>query len=80
MLFDLSKFNFVITHHHREKNGKSDALSCQTDPALEGGDMTQISMFNPGQLAPLKPTNFRVMRITTVKDGDKLLSRYVISV
>ena len=48
----LSIFNFVITYRPRETNGKSDALLCRTDSALEGGDMPQISIFKPGQLAP----------------------------
>ena len=66
----LSEFNFVITYRPGEKNGKADALSHQTDPMLEGGDMPQISIFTPGQLAPLEPTNPRVMLITAHKDGD----------
>ena len=76
----MSEFNFVITYCLGEKNSKTDALSCQTDPTLEGGDMPQISMFKPGQLAPLESTNLRVMRITALKDGDELLFRYVMSV
>ena len=76
----LSEFNFVITYRSGEKNGKADALSRRTDPMLERGDMPEISMFKPGQLTPLDPTNTRVMRITALKDGDELLSKYVISV
>ena len=34
----LSELNFVITYRPGEKNGKADALSRRTDPALEGGD------------------------------------------
>ena len=47
----LSEFNFVITYHPEVKNGKADALSRRTDPGLEGGDMPQISIFKPSQLA-----------------------------
>ena len=46
----LSEFNFVITYCPGDKNGKADALSRRTDPALEGGEMPQMSMFKPGQL------------------------------
>ena len=37
-------------------------------------------MFKPSQLAPLEPTNPKVIWITALKDGDELLSRYVMSV
>ena len=53
----LSEFNFVITYRPGEKNGKADALSHRTDPALEGGSDTPISMFQPGQLAAVERTN-----------------------
>ena len=42
--------------------------------------MPHITMFKPAQLAPLEPTKPRVMRITTLKDGCDLVSRYVTSV
>ena len=76
----LSEFNFLITYRHEEKNGKADALSYRTNPVLERGDMQQISMFEPSQLARLEPTNPRVRRITVLKDGNKLLSRYLMSI
>ena len=37
-------------------------------------------MCKPGQLAPWEPTNPEVMRINALKDGDELLSRYIMSV
>ena len=67
----LSEYNFVITYCPWEENGKADALSRQTDAALEGADMPQIAMFKPSQLAPLETTNSRVMRITALKDVDE---------
>ena len=76
----MSEFNFVITYRLGEKNGKADALLRRTDPALKVGDEPQILMFKPGHLAPFEPTNPRVMRITALKDGDELLSRYIMSV
>ena len=53
----LSEFNFVSTYRPGEKNGKVDAVSLRTDPALEGGSDTPISMFKPGQLAAVVRTN-----------------------
>ena len=76
----LSESNFVITYRPGVKNGKADALSRRTDPALEGGDEPQIWMFKPDQLALFEPTNSRVMGITALKDGDELLTRYVMSI
>ena len=59
----LSEFNFVITYRPGEKNGKADALSRRTDPALERGSDTPISMFKPGQLAAVKRTNQQLIQI-----------------
>ena len=59
----LSEFNFVITYRPGEKNGKADALSRRTDPALEGGSDTPISMFKPGQLAAVERTNQLLVQI-----------------
>ena len=38
-----------ITYRVGEKNGKADALSRRTDPAVEGANDTPISIFKPGQ-------------------------------
>ena len=59
----LSEFNFVITYRPGEKNGKADALSRRTYPALEGGSDTPISMFKPRQLAPVERTNKLLVQI-----------------
>ena len=59
----LSEFNFVITYRPGEKNGKAEALSGGTDPALEGGSDTPISMFKPGQLTAVKRTNQVLVQI-----------------
>ena len=59
----LSEFNFVITYRPGEKNGKADALSRRTDPALEGGTDTSISMFKPGQFAAVERTNQLLVQI-----------------
>ena len=59
----LSEFNFVITYRPGEKNGKGDALSRRTDPALERGSDIPISMFNPGQLAAVERTNEPLVQI-----------------
>ena len=72
----LSESNFVIIHCLRQNNGKAHALSLWTRLALEGGDIPQISIFKPGQMAPLEPSNSRVMRITALTDGDKVLLTY----
>ena len=60
---NLSEFNFVITYRPGEKNGKADALSQRTDPALEGGCDTPISMFKPLQLAAVERTNQLLVQI-----------------
>ena len=72
----LSESNSVIIHCHRQKNGKAHALPLWTRLALEGGDIPQISMFEPGQMAPLGLSNSRVMRITALTDSDKVLLTY----
>ena len=59
----LSEFNFVITYRPGEKNGKADALSRRTDPALVGGSNTAISIFKPGQLAAVERTNQLLVQI-----------------
>ena len=59
----LSEFNFVITYRPGEKNGKADELSRRTDPALEVGSDTPISMFKPGQLAAVERTNQLLVQI-----------------
>ena len=59
----LSEFNFVMTYRPVEKNGKADALSRRTDPVLEGGSDTPISIFNPGQLAAVERTNQVLVQI-----------------
>ena len=53
----LSKFNFGITCCPCEKNCKADVLVCRTDPTLEGGSDSQISIFKPGQLVAVVRTN-----------------------
>ena len=42
---------------------QADALSRRTDPALEGGSHTPISMFKPGQLAAVERTNQLLVQI-----------------
>ena len=59
----LSEFNFVITYHPGVKDGKADALSRRTDPALEGRSDSPISMFKPGQLAAVERTNQLLVQI-----------------
>ena len=59
----LSEFNFVITYCPGEKNVKADALLRRTDPTLEGGSDTPISMFKPGQLAAVERTNQLLVQI-----------------
>ena len=59
----LSECNFVITYRPGEKNGKGDALSRRTDPALEGGSDTPILMFKTGQLAAVERTNQLLVQI-----------------
>ena len=59
----LSEFNFVITYCLGEKNGEADALSRRTDPALEGGSDTSISMFKAEQLEAIESTNQLLVQI-----------------
>ena len=59
----LSQCNFVITCRSCDKNGKADALPCRMGLALEGGSDTPISMFKPGQLAPVVRFNELLVRI-----------------
>ena len=59
----LSEFNFVITYCLGEKNGKADALSRRTDPALDRGSDTPISMFKLEQFAAAKRTRQLLVQI-----------------
>jgi hypothetical protein len=46
----LSQFDFKIIYRPGNQNGKADALSRRTDPALEEGSGREVSFFKPGQL------------------------------
>ena len=42
----LSDFDFVITYSLGDKNSTADALSCRTDPELEGGVRPRFRCLN----------------------------------
>ena len=63
----LSSFDFVFSYHLGDKNGKADALSCRTDPELEGGSAPQMSMFKSGQLAQIQRNGQLLVQLLSPK-------------
>ena len=63
----LSSFDFVISYHPGDKNGKADALSRRMDPELEGGSAPQMSMFKLGQLAQIQENGQLLVQLLSPK-------------
>ena len=63
----LSEFDFLISYCPDVQNGKADALSRRSDPELEGRSAPQISIFKPGQLAPIQKSDQLLVQLLSPK-------------